>query len=109
MDRVIQVRDSIAPEPRVFDKEFDINTLNQDNGLSEDGGITIDLMPDGAYNIGGPAIEKMLGYTYLDTEKGFDFFQRFLRERGVIDRLEAMGIQEGDTVIVADIAFEFYP
>ncbi|MBQ7063821.1 MAG: GTPase ObgE [Firmicutes bacterium] len=109
LDRVIQVRDSIAPEPRVFDKEFDINTLNQDNGLSEDGGITIDLMPDGAYNIGGPAIEKMLGYTYLDTEKGFDFFQRFLRERGVIDRLEAMGIQEGDTVIVADIAFEFYP
>ena len=51
----------------------------------------------------------MLGFTHLESEKGFDFFQRFLRERGVITRLEDLGIQEGDTVEVYDMAFEYYP
>ena len=40
----------------------------------------------------------MLGYTNLDDEKGFAFFQRFLKENGIIDQLTAMGIEEGDTV-----------
>ena len=31
-----------------------------------------------------------------------------MRDRGVIERLEAMGVEEGDTVQVGDIAFEFY-
>ena len=75
----------------------------------EGDGILIDKQDDGSYVIEGPAVDKMLGYTYLDTEKGFDFFQKFMRQRGVIDRLIKMGIHEGDTVIVGDTAYEFYP
>ena len=40
----------------------------------------------------------MLGYTNLDSEKGFAFFQRFVKEGGILDELENAGIQEGDTV-----------
>ena len=36
----------------------------------------------------GPKIEKMLGYTNLDSEKGFAFFQRFLKDGGILDELE---------------------
>ncbi len=36
----------------------------------------------------GPKIEKMLGYTNLDSEKGFAFFQRFLKEGGILEELE---------------------
>lgn len=36
----------------------------------------------------GPKIEKMLGYTNLDSEKGFAFFQRFLKEGGILDNLK---------------------
>ena len=46
----------------------------------------------------GPRIEKMLGYTNLESEKGFAFFQRFLKDTGILEELEAAGIQEGDTV-----------
>lgn len=56
----------------------------------------------------GPAIEKMLSNTNLETEKGFAFFQRYLRERKVIDALEEEGIEEGDTVRIYDLYFDYY-
>ena len=42
-----------------------------------------------------PKIEKMLGYTNLDSEKGFQFFQRFLKDSGILEELERAGIEEG--------------
>ena len=56
----------------------------------------------------GPKIEKMLGYTNIESEKGFLFFQRFLKEQGILDRLEQAGIQEGDTVRMYGLAFDYY-
>ena len=56
----------------------------------------------------GPRIEKMLGYTNLDSEKGFDFFQKFLKQNGILDELEKAGIPEGDTVRMYGLAFEYY-
>ena len=50
----------------------------------------------------------MMGYTALDTEQGFAFFQRYLREKGIIEALEEAGIQEGDTVRIYDLEFEYY-
>ena len=56
----------------------------------------------------GPRIEKMLGYTNLDSEKGFAFFQNFLKEGGILDELENAGIQEGDTVRMYGFEFDYY-
>ena len=56
----------------------------------------------------GPKIEKMLGYTNLDSEKGFGFFQKFLREQGILKELEEMGIEEGDTVRMYYNEFDYY-
>ena len=56
----------------------------------------------------GPKIEKMLGYTNLDSEKGFAFFQKFLKEGGIPEELENAGIQEGDTVRMYGLQFEYY-
>ena len=63
---------------------------------------------DGMYVVEGPKIEKMLGYTNLDSEKGFAFFQKFLKEAGILDELEAKGIQEGDTVRMYGLQFDYY-
>lgn len=109
LDRVVQIRDSISDEPLVFEREYFAEEQEEISRLEEGDGIEIKLQPDGTYWVGGPVIDKMLGFTHLESEKGFDFFQRFLRERGIIQRLEDMGIQEGDTVQVGDIAFEYYP
>lgn len=60
------------------------------------------------YVIEGPRIEKMLGYTNLESEKGFTFFQKFLRENGILDQLEALDIKEGDTVRMYGLSFDYY-
>ncbi len=60
------------------------------------------------YVIEGPRIEKMLGYTNLESEKGFVFFRNFLKENGILSELEALGIQEGDTVRMYGLSFDYY-
>lgn len=60
------------------------------------------------YVVEGPRIEKMLGYTNLDSEKGFTFFQNFLKDTGILEELEALGIQDGDTVRMYGLRFDYY-
>lgn len=60
------------------------------------------------YVIEGPRIERMLGYTNLESEKGFEFFQKFLKTNGILDQLEALGIGEGDTVRMYGLEFDYY-
>ncbi len=69
---------------------------------------TVEVDEDGMYVVEGPKIERMLGYTNLDSEKGFAFFQTFLKESGILDELEAAGIQEGDTVRMYGLQFDYY-
>ena len=63
---------------------------------------------EGVYVIEGPRIEKMLGYTNLESEKGFLFFQNFLKDNGILDELAGLGIQDGDTVRMYGHSFEYY-
>ncbi|MCI9138031.1 MAG: GTPase ObgE [Lachnospiraceae bacterium] len=63
---------------------------------------------DNVYVVEGPKIEKMLGYTNIDSEKGFLFFQKFLREQGILEELEKAGISEGDTVRMYGLEFDYY-
>ena len=56
----------------------------------------------------GPKIEKMLGYTNLESEKGFRFFQNFLKDTGILEELEALGITDGDTVRMYGHQFEYF-
>ncbi|MBQ8822832.1 MAG: GTPase ObgE [Lachnospiraceae bacterium] len=60
------------------------------------------------YVVEGPRIEKMLGYTNLESEKGFTFFQNFLKENGILEELENLGISEGDTVRMYGLSFDYY-
>ena len=69
---------------------------------------TIERADDGAFVVEGPKIEKMLGYTNLDSEKGYLFFQKFLKEQGILKELEEMGIEDGDTVRMYYNEFDYY-
>ncbi len=70
--------------------------------------FTIEIDDDGTYDVMGNGIERMLGFTNLETEKGYAFFQKYMRDTGIIDALEEKGIQEGDTVRLYDLEFEYY-
>ncbi|MCC8059346.1 MAG: GTPase ObgE [Clostridiales bacterium] len=90
-------------EPVVFQKEFDI-IYAEDRNLP----YTVSRDSDGVYVVEGPRIDKMLGYTNLESEKGFQFFQNFLKQNGILDDLEKAGIQEGDTVRMYGHEFDYY-
>ena len=63
---------------------------------------------ENAYVVEGPRIEKMLSYTNLESEKGFKFFQEFLKNNGILEQLEELGISEGDTVRMYGLSFDYY-
>lgn len=63
---------------------------------------------EGVFLVEGPRIERMLGYTNLESEKGFAFFQKFLKDNGILDMLEELGINEGDTVRLYGLEFDYY-
>ena len=48
-----------------------------------------------------------LGMVDMDDYESLQYFQRVLRSSGVIDKLEEMGIQEGDTVSILNFEFEY--
>lgn len=96
--------DEMPDEPTVFEKEFSFDEMEFED---EPYTVTYDEK-NKVYNVEGPRIEKMLGYTNLDSEKGFQFFQKFLKTSGILDDLEAMGIEEGDTVAMYDLQFDYY-
>lgn len=68
----------------------------------------IEVYDDDYYVVTGTGVEKMIGYTNIDTEKGFAFFQKYLKEKGIIEALEQKGIQEGDTVKIYNLEFDYY-
>lgn len=100
---VYELLKTVNREPVIFEKEFEIQYAG-DRNLP----YTVEREADGSFVVEGPRIEKMLGYTNLESEKGFQFFQNFLRENGILDDLEAAGIQEGDTVRMYGLAFDYY-
>ncbi|MDF2887859.1 MAG: GTP-binding protein Obg/CgtA [Lacrimispora sp.] len=89
--------------PLVFEKEFDLKSLSV--SLLP---YSVEATEDGVYVVEGPRIEKMLGYTNLESEKGFSFFQKFLKDNGILEKLENAGIQEGDTVRMYGLEFDYY-
>lgn len=94
---------TVDQTPVIFEREFDLNSL-----ASENLPYTVEKNEDGEYVVEGPRIEKMLGYTNLESEKGFVFFQNFLKTSGILQELEDAGIQEGDTVRMYGLVFDYY-
>lgn len=91
------------PEDIVFEEEYE----EYDEVAVDQEPFTIEI-EDEVYVVRGVGVEKMIGYTNIDTEKGFAFFQRYLKEKGIIEALEEKDIQEGDTVRIYDMEFEFW-
>ena len=103
--KVSTTLDSLDDAPIVFEQEYDpeVELITHDEPFY----VTYDAEED-EYVIEGPRIEKMLGYTNLESEKGFTFFQNFLKENGILSQLEELGIEDGDTVRMYGLSFDYY-
>lgn len=97
--------EKLEQKPIVFEQEF---FPEYEMGASDEPfTVTYDEEED-EYVVEGPRIEKMLGYTNLESEKGFVFFQKFLKENEILDKLEELGIEEGSTVRMYGLKFDYY-
>lgn len=92
-EHIIEFEQEYFPEFNIGDEPYEVTKSTEEEGV---------------YIVEGPRIEKMLGYTNLESEKGFDFFQKFLKENGILDELEKLGIEEGDTVRMYYLQFDYY-
>ena len=69
---------------------------------------TFEIVKDeGVYEVVGTAMERLLDSVNFDDEESLNWFHRTLRRWGVIDALRAAGAQEGDTVRIMDMEFDF--
>ena len=97
--------DQVNDRPIVFEQEFFPEHMLS---VSDEPYTVIYDEKENEYVVEGPRIEKMLGYTNLESEKGFTFFQNFLKINGILEQLEELGIQEGDTVRMYGLSFDYY-
>ena len=106
-DRLYHVNEllsGLSKEPVIYEQEFFPELQSVAGGV-----FTVEYdEKDNVYVVEGPKIEKMLGYTNIESEKGFLFFQRFLKDQGILEELETAGIQEGDTVRMYGLEFDYY-
>jgi GTP-binding protein len=102
---VQQELDKLPKDTAVFEQEF----FPEEALINEDLPYTVEYDKDEKeYVVEGPKVEKMLGYTNLESEKGFAFFQKFLKDSGILNSLEEAGIQEGDTVRIYGFLFDYH-
>lgn len=102
---VRRMLDQMDDAPVVFEKEIDTDTLFDNPNEA----FYVEKESEGRFVVYGPRVDRMLGYTNLESEKGFSFFQKFLRETGILKQLKELGVAEGDTVVVGDyLEFDYY-
>lgn len=103
LEMVYKKLNSLKKDDVIFASEYDPNINNNPVELD----INV-YKKKNIYYIEGSRVEKMLGYTNLESEKGFVFFQNFIKEQKIEDKLKELGICDGDTVNVLGWEFEFY-
>ena len=102
---VKHILDKNPEEKMIFAKEY---MIQEPDFANEPFTVEKSDTEEGMYIVEGPRVERMLGYTNLYSEKGFEFFQKFLKSNGILEQLEELGIEEGDTVKMYGLQFDYY-
>ena len=83
-------------------------TVYEDVPLEEefDDSFTV-TVEDDVYCVEGGRADYIVAHTNFSDYESLQFFQRCLRDSGIIDELEKAGINEGDTVRIGDLEFDY--
>ena len=103
---VKKLLDQMPSETKVYEQEYFPEEHMPGNNLPYE--VWKDKSDAHLFHVEGPKVEKMLGYTNLESEKGFRFFQNFLKDTGILRDLEKLGIEDGDTVKLYELQFEYF-
>ena len=92
---------SELPPPKIYEREF-----FQDMTPSDSDEIAINVV-NGVYEVTGERLKRLCRDINFDNRESLQYFQRTLKNTGVIEALENKGIKEGDTVSIYGIEFDF--
>ena len=73
----------------------------------KDEGLQVEI-EDGVYVVTGKSLRRIMYSVNFDDMESLQYFQKAMESQGVFDRLREMGIEDGDTVRIYEIEFEFY-
>ena len=100
---IVAVAKTLETLPPIQPLEFTPVKLQKD----ENDDYEIEMLEEGVYEVVGGLVEMLSRKVNLDDYDSFRYFQRVLRDRGVISELRKRGATDGCTVIVGEIEFDF--
>lgn len=103
LSRVTSLLDTLEVEPLIDESDYYVETID----VSNEKDIKY-FMDEDVYCVEGDYIDRLLYSTNLADIESLRRFQNALKMSGVFDHLRAMGIEDGDTVRIFDLEFEFY-
>ena len=104
LDELIKViydtlKDIPIPEPIQADEDFELDKRDYTS-------INVTRDVDGSFVVSGGKIDELIRGIVLSDTQSFAYFQKRLKNDGVIDMLKEKGAKEGDTIKIKDIIFE---
>lgn len=99
------VADKLAELPplTIYEPEYVAPEVTFEEGDRE---ITVRNV-NGDYEVEGEWLINLINSINFDDRESLGYFQRVLKSSGVVDALTAKGCEDGDTVRIYDIEFEF--
>ncbi len=108
-DKLIQaVTEKLSTLPPI--KEFEAQPLTPEELLEIENKkreFTVEIDEDGVYIVEADFLDSIISLADMQDYEALQYFQRVLRQSGIIDKLESMGIEDGDLVNVFDFEFEY--
>ncbi|MGM0501032.1 MAG: GTPase ObgE [Bacillota bacterium] len=95
-----------TPEPQVKEEEEEV-VIKGPQPEDEDDKFVIN-QENGVYKVSGAEVERKVAMADLSTEEGLRYLIKMLQNLGIEEALKKAGINEGDTVNVAGLEFEYY-
>ncbi len=103
LEGILSVLDTLPPVERIIpDEEFEYKA-------NDDLSFEIFKDEEGVYVVVGGLVDMLCRNVVLNNPDSMLYFQKVLRLKGVIKALVKMGCQEGDTVSIGDVEFDFIP
>ncbi len=87
------------PEP-IESEEFEFD-------MPDTTSIEVEKLGDGTFEVKGGRVHELVRKTNFAEDDSLAYFQKRLRDDGIIAKLKELGMQDGDTVVVEDVEFEY--
>ncbi len=104
IDRVSQLLNEVEEVELVSQEEMYRPELDVD----DEAGLRIEVDEDGIYVVTGKELRRIMYSVNFDDMESLQFFQAQMEAKGVFDMLREAGIEDGDTVKIYELEFEFY-